>query len=93
MKRAAVHAGGVQGVAAPAQAVDQRPAKKQKAARAAALDEEAEEAKLSLQEVFRRLRALEQPVTLFGEVLRSHPEPWRTPQAAGVVMRGVLLVL
>lgn len=57
-----------QGAAAPADAVLQRPAKMAKAARAAALDAEAEEAGISLQEVFRRLRALEQPVTLFGEV-------------------------
>jgi len=53
--------------AAPPEVVDQRPAKKAKAAKAAALDEEAEEAGITLQEVFRRLRALEQPVTLFGE--------------------------
>lgn len=58
----------LQGASAPVDAVLQRPAKMAKAARAAALDAEAEEAGISLQEVFRRLRALEQPVTLFGEV-------------------------
>lgn len=64
---------GMQDAAAPPEVVDQRPAKKAKAAKAAALDEEAEEAGITLQEVFRRLRALEQPVTLFGEVRRWPP--------------------
>jgi hypothetical protein len=50
---------------------EQRASKKLKSEKKSAqatLDTDAVEASLSLTEVFRRLRALDQPVTLFGEV-------------------------
>lgn len=52
---------------------EQRASKKLKSDKKSAqatLDTDAEEAGLTLLEVFRRLRALDQPVTLFGEVCR-----------------------